>query len=293
MQYDTLGRLDQHVDPSRGTAETSYNAFGEQVRQTNGAGEETTLSYDDLGRVTQTTSPDGTATNTWDSADNGIGYLASARSADGVVTRYTYDEFGHQETAAWTIDDEVFRLDYGYDEFGRQASLTYPQIPDVPGSAADRLHLQRRWLPAADQEPRRTQAVLAGHGPQRRRCADRGALGNDVVEHLRLRVHDGTADRPRDDWTGGRSAPEAEPALRPQRQPDLEGRRGRGRAEEFGYDRLNRLLTWSVAGEGGQAHQVSYDYDTMGGLVSEKVDGQPERDVTYRYGENGCALPMR
>ena len=53
MRYDSLGRLDQQVDPSRGTEQVSYNAFGEPVRQTNGAGQETTLTYDEVGRVKQ------------------------------------------------------------------------------------------------------------------------------------------------------------------------------------------------------------------------------------------------
>ena len=132
-RYGIVGRGDwgRHSNPSRGTSETSYNAFGEPVSQTNGADQESTLTYDELGRLKQTTSPDGTATSTWDTAENGIGYLASARSADGVVTRHTYDEFGRQRTKAWTIGEESYQLDYGYDEFGRQASLTYPQIEGV------------------------------------------------------------------------------------------------------------------------------------------------------------------
>jgi RHS repeat-associated protein len=287
MRYDTLGRVDQHVDPSRGTTETSYNAFGEPVRQTNGAGEETTLRYDDLGRIKETRSPDGTATNTWDTAENGIGYLASARSADGVVTRYTYDDFGHPQTAAWTIDGEVYQLDYGYDKFGRPASLTYPQIPDVE----DRLRVEYTYNTHGYLQEIRNPAETAPYWQVTSRNAE-GALteehlGNGVVSTY---GYESTTGR----LTGAATTGPAGQLQKLSFDYSLNGNliskadEAIGRVEEFGYNRLNRLLSWTVASDGGPAETLRYDYNTMGGLISEKIDGQPERDVTYRYGEDGA-----
>ena len=291
MHYDRLGRLDQHVDPSRGTSETSYNAFGEPVRQINGAGEEATLTYDDLGRVKQTTSPEGTATNTWDSADHGIGHVASATSADGIITRYTYDEFGHKETAAWTIDDHVFQLDYGYDEFGRQASLTYPRIPDL--AAEDRLRVDYTYNAHGYLQQIKSPAEPKPYWQATGRNAD-GALtgeqqGNDVVTSY---VYESTTGRLTDLTTSG---PVAGPLQTINLRHDLVGNliskedEVSGRAEEFGYDGLDRLLTWTAATDGEQAQEVSYAYNAVGGMVGEEVAGQPERNVSYRYGPYGQA----
>ena len=94
MSYDVLGRRTRHSDPSNGIATTDYNGFGETVRETNGAQEATEFVRDKLGRVEKVTSPDGTETRTWDTAENGVGQLASATSADDVVTRYAYNEIG-------------------------------------------------------------------------------------------------------------------------------------------------------------------------------------------------------
>jgi RHS repeat-associated protein len=286
-RYDTLGRVDQHVDPSSGTTESSYNAFGEPVRQTNGAGEETTLRYDDLGRITETSSPDGTATNTWDTAENGIGYLTSARSTDGVVTRYTYDDFGHQQSAAWTIDGEVYRLDYGYDEFGRQASLTYPQIPDVEG----RLRIDYAYNTHGYLEEIRNPAEPGPYW----RATSRNAEGSLTEERLGNGVVSGydyepTTGRLTGVATTGPDGPLQQLSLGYDLNGNLTSKADGaiGRVEEFGYDRLNRLLSWQVASGGGQPETLRYDYNTMGGLISEKIDGQPERDVTYRYGEDGA-----
>ena len=287
MRYDRLGRMDRHVDPSSGTADTSYNAFGEPVRQTNGAGEAITLRYDELGRIEQSTSPDGTATNTWDSAEHGIGYLASARSADGVVTRYTYDEFGHQETADWTVDGEAYRLDYGYDEFGRQASLTYPRIPDVQ----DRLRVDYTYNAHGYlqqiKNPTEPKPYWQGTARNAEGALTEERLGNDVVSTY---GYEATTGRLTQAATAGPAGQLQKLNLAYDLNGNLTSKSDdvSRRVEEFEYDRLNRLLSWTVASASGQAEKHTYDYDTMGGLLSEQVDGQPERAVTYRYGENGA-----
>jgi RHS repeat-associated protein len=285
MEYDTLGRLDRHVDPSSGTAETSYNAFGEPVRQINGLDEETTFAYDELGRLEQTRSPDGTATNTWDTADNGIGMLASATSEDGVVNRYTYDEFGHQDSAAWTIDGESYRLDYTYDEFGRQASLTYPEIPDAEG----RLRIDYTYNASGylQQIKNPDEPKPYWHAASRNATGalTEERLGNDVVSTF---AYEGTTGRLTEVATTGPAGQLQNLSLGydPNGNVAAKADQVSGRTEEFGYDSLNRLSSWSVSSAGGESHSVTYDYNTMGGMVAERVAGQPDRDITYRYGEN-------
>jgi YD repeat-containing protein len=59
---------------------TTYNAFGEVASVTDAETRLTTFEYDPLGRVKKKTSPDGVATNTWDTAAHGVGKLNEARS---------------------------------------------------------------------------------------------------------------------------------------------------------------------------------------------------------------------
>ena len=78
MSYDAVGHRTRHSDPSSGIATTDYNAFGNVVTETNGAQEAAEFERDKLGRIEKVTSPDGTESRTWDTAENGVGQLASA-----------------------------------------------------------------------------------------------------------------------------------------------------------------------------------------------------------------------
>jgi RHS repeat-associated protein len=60
------------------------------------------------------------------------------------------------------------------------------------------------------------------------------------------------------------------------------------RVETYGYDPLNRLLEWEVTGDGTPTSTTNYAYDEVGNLTGETVEGAPERDVTYAYGQNGA-----
>ena len=117
MHYDPLGRRTRLDDPSSGTTITTYNAFGEVATVTDAENRITTFEYDPLGRVKKVTSPDGVATNTWDTAAHGLGKLDEARSADGVTTRHTYDELGQDATTTWTIEGTSYEFSYGYDDY--------------------------------------------------------------------------------------------------------------------------------------------------------------------------------
>ncbi len=94
-------------------------------------GDTETETYDDLGRVLTTTTPDGLTTYTWDVAAHGIGRLARAMSPDQIKTEYRYDSLGR--TTGLDQTDETMltlSLDLGYDaQTGRLASIEYPQAP--------------------------------------------------------------------------------------------------------------------------------------------------------------------
>ena len=60
-----------------------------------------------------------------------------------------------------------------------------------------------------------------------------------------------------------------------------------GRKETYGYDKLNRLGNWQAT-DGEHNTNTTYGYDLAGNLETETVAGQQDRDVTYRYGQNGA-----
>ena len=206
MHYDPLGRPDRVEDPSSGTTITTYNAFGEVATVTDAENRVTTFDeYDPLGRVKKKTSPDGVATNTWDTAAHGIGKLAEARSADGVTIGYTYDELGRDATTTWTIEGTRYEFGYGYDDIGRLACITYPMIPGATGpGAAERLTVGHVYNPHGylaqvnDGCEAGGEVVLGGRGQKRRRPARTRAPRQRRGHHPRLPARHRTA-RPHPD----------------------------------------------------------------------------------------------
>jgi YD repeat-containing protein len=142
--YDPLGRPDFQRNPSSGDTVTTYNAFGEVASITDAEHRVTTFEYDVLGRVVKKTSPDGIATNTWDTAPNGRGMLSEALSSDGITIGHTYNAVGKDSTTTWTIQGTPYEFGYDYDAVGRLNCITYPTIPGATSSvAAARLTIGR------------------------------------------------------------------------------------------------------------------------------------------------------
>jgi YD repeat-containing protein len=129
IEHDRLGRVTRHTDPSTGTTTARYNAFGEPIEQVNGAGERTVTQYDLLGRATRVNSPDGSTTNTWDTAPLGKGRLQRSVSPDGVQLSYTYNDKGQTTSEKWVMENVTYQVNLDYDGLGRLGSVTYPDIP--------------------------------------------------------------------------------------------------------------------------------------------------------------------
>lgn len=282
MTYDRLGRKIRHVDPASGTTTATYDPFGEIASETTAVGETTRLTRDLLGRPTTVTSPDGTETRTYDTAANGLGQPAQARSADGVLTRYGYDSLGRPATSTWTVDGVAYELGYGYDNLGRQSSTTYPRIPGV----ADRFRVENTYNAAGYLHTVRNPADGTVYWQGVSRTAD-GALGVSTFNNGR-----GTETRTYSDSTGLLTSSIVDAETRLQHTTyqhdanrNLTKRDDRlSRNETFGYDSLNRLVTWEAF---GAVPATTYTYDKSGNLTREATAGRPNSTVTYKYGENG------
>jgi RHS repeat-associated protein len=293
MRYDPLGRRDRLVDPSSGTSLTGYNAFGEVTSETSGANERITTQYDQLGRVFRVESPDGVATNTWDTAEHGVGLLAGATSADGVVTSYTYTDQAKPETVRWTIEGTGYEIGYGYDGIGRQSRLTYPEVPGATGRlAVDNVYNPHGYLSQIQDAAVEGLVYWAVRGRNAAGQLTGERFGNRVVGEYEYEPETGLLDRL------AVTGPDAVGTVASVGY-DHDGNRnvvGRadshGREERYTYDVLNRLIRWStlVTGPGQIAINATYDYGPAGNLEAETFQrqGEPRQDLVYGYGEDGA-----
>lgn len=278
--YDVLGRRLRLDDPSAGASVSTYNAFGETLTETDGAGHTTAVERDLLGRVTRSTSPDGTATSVWDTAEHGKGRLARTTSTDGVTTVHTYTVEGKPAASTWTVEGTGYQISFGYDVIGRPAQLTYPAIP---GGNNGRLKVEYAYSPSGYLlQIKDASAGTAYWTAEDRDSAGqltRERLGNGVVGTRHYQATTGLLD------DVGIAGPGVQRALAygydanrnvTSRQDSV------GRTEEYGYDPLNRLRTWTLDGRA-----TTFDYDRVGNLERETVAGRPDRDATYTYGGTG------
>ncbi len=295
MHYDPLGRRDRLEDPSSGTTITTYNAFGEVATVTDAENRTTTFEYDPLGRVTKETSPDGVVTNTWDTAEHGLGKLAEAGRANGVTIVYTYDELGKIATTTWTIEGTPYELRYGYDNIGRLACLSYPVIPD----AVDRLAVGYVYNPRG-YLTQVTDGCEVGGQPYWSAEARNGAgqlererLGNGVVTTRAYQPATGLLDRIKTTGPGtvgnlGEIAYKYDANRNVTHRNDLAHQRD----EIYQVDTLDRLTRWSIqtADPTQPGLNATYAYSAVGNLKTETIQSgnQPETSITYRYGQDGA-----
>jgi RHS repeat-associated protein len=300
MHYDRLGRLVRQKVPSSGVTITTYNAFGEVASITDAEKRITTFDeYDQLGRVKKKTSPDGVATNTWDTALHGIGKLTEARSSDGVTIGHTYDELGRDATTTWTIEGTGYEFGYGYDEIGRRACITYPMIPEAAGpGAADRLTVGHVYNPhgylaqVTDGCQGGGKVYWAAKARNGAGQLERERLGNGVVTTRTYRHTTGLLDHIQTTGPGtvGQLAEigyDYDDNRNVTQRDDL----ALQRVETYTYDTLNRLDSWSTHTDPGQpAINTTYTYNPIGNLKTETFQSpnQPEETTVYRYGEHGA-----
>ena len=164
FQYDVWGRQIAATDPSSGRSTVAYNGYGEVKQTTNGAGLQTSIIRDPLGRVLKQTHSDlarGTTLTdsfVWDVAVNGIGKLAQATSADGIQTAYSYDTLSRPTRKEWTVSGESFALESTWDAFDRPLYLKYPAVGSKQLVIEYEYELSRRAISGA--QPSHSGAVL-------------------------------------------------------------------------------------------------------------------------------------
>jgi YD repeat-containing protein len=124
------------ADPEMGNWTYQVDALGEMLCQTDGRGQVTKITYDNVGRISSKleTAPqsDCTATDGYSStwtydASGALGLVASLSDTAGFLETYTYDSASRPIETDTTIDGAVYKVSTTYDNFGRVFTVTYPE----------------------------------------------------------------------------------------------------------------------------------------------------------------------
>ena len=135
--YDQRGRKTQTNDPDLGLWNYGYNALGQVVSQQDAKLQTTSFTYDLLGRLIERDEADLKSCWFYDSAANGIGKLADARTITGINCNdpqaaiifkrsLGYDGLGRPTTVTTTIDGAPYTASASYDVNGRLSQVVYP-----------------------------------------------------------------------------------------------------------------------------------------------------------------------
>ena len=311
--YDGAGNLTQETDALGHISTHTYDANGNRktstvTRTKPGGGTETlttVYTYDNLNRVTRSTYPDGTFTET---IYNKIGKVAVSKDQLGRQTSYTYDTMGQLTRTTYpdgsfeesTYDDEGRRLtskdragrvtSYDYDVVGRLKKTTAPD-----GSVTESTYdLLGRVLTSKDAlgqvttyeyDPncgcagRRTKVIDAlgratnfafdENGNQTTMTDAKGHTMSSVYDVLNRRTrtvfHDGTYRETTYDDIGRRTA---------ERDQD-------GKVTRFEYDALGRLVKVIDA----LNQETRYQYNEIGQQTAQ-IDAL-NRTTRYEYDQMG------
>jgi RHS repeat-associated protein len=312
LSYDERGRLAQSVHPDAGRRSYTYNVFGELIGQADGKAPAGTmnLQYDQLGRLTRRTEPEGTTAWTYVSAAGPArGRLQQVTAptdsgAAGFQETYAYDGFGRLQRTTTVIDGSSYQTDYTYDAEGKLISTTYPATVGwrpkfVFGYSAG--HLTTISQEAATLT--RIYTLLGMDATGRETVAQ---LGASAIEERNS--YDAANGR----LAAIRSGPPAGPATLQDyayewdRVGNLLLRRHLGQSppleERFAYDSLNRLtqvtlngtqtlgMTYSQDGNIRTKSDVgTYSYSQSGTLphAVASISGGPRGTMTFAYDANG------
>ncbi|HEY1553832.1 MAG TPA: RHS repeat-associated core domain-containing protein [Kofleriaceae bacterium] len=278
--YDQRGRRLSVTSPDSGTSSTQYDAFDNVTATAEGA---STTSYvrDLLGRPTQATNADGTASYYWD-ATNGIGKPSAQQSPDGTYHSFVYDTYGRMKEEFYVANGQVVAFQRTFDSAGRLSSLIYPTIyGTTTGLTVGYSYNSHGFLSSiARTDSGSTTVYWQTQSETVDDIPDSFVLGNGITGN---RTYD-PAGRPSEVKDTGltdlKYTYTAESALATQTDLVL------SRTDSYTYDALHRLTQWKVVPTGASTRTMSFSYDSLGNLLSEQLG--TTTIATYMYGGSGA-----
>ena len=290
-----------HSNPAKGLWTYEFNHFGEMVKQTNGNGHTSEMTYDGLGRLKTRLdkfsggSIEANTTWTYDTAPNGLGQLDSVLdSQSGYAKAVLYDSLGRVDEMVTNFDAGAYFEKTTYDQYGR----VY-QVFDAAGDGTFADHGTQNIYGYYGHLQSVADAVEVGGAPRvtYREVTSMNARGQVTGERLGVDQNGSAAvvseffyyedtGRMKDieakdasgafvqdlyyEWNDAGSLTKRQDTFHGGGSPNT-------LTEVFGYDGLNRLTSH---GESGQA-ALSVSYDAIGNIVTKSgIQG------SYTYGNN-------
>ena len=294
-EYDNLDRLirmtqiDPEADPEADTPETrsprtlyTYNAIDQLLTETDPLDNETSYTYDAMGRLETITNKaaDGTELSATSYTYDAAGNLETEKDELENITRYDYDDLGRlvkttlpdaDGDPATTDDIPVF--EYTYDAAGNLESETDP-LMNVTSYDYDALgRLVKTTLPDADGDPDTTgdiPVIEYTYYATGQLKSEEDPLGNKTsydYDDLGRLIRTTLPDPDGDPATTGdipvfKYTYDAAGNLLSEKDAFDNG-------TSYLYDDLGRLKTAIETGSGGAAlSETGYTYDTAGNLLS-------------------------
>lgn len=252
--YDDLGNKVAVSDPDLGVWRYEYDPLGRVIRRVDAKGQVASMEYDIAGRLTRRASADLSTTWEYDTAQHGLGKVASVINSNGYREDIYYDAFSRANGEAVQIDQEQYFTISEFDAYGRVTHLTYPNafrvqnIYDDKGffvRVSDAANSKTYWTAKNIDVRGRVTAETFGNGVTTVKQYDRS---DERIRNIAAKGADGerVMDLTLDyDPIGNlRSREEAE----------------EHKKESFEYDALNRLVAL-VSVDSGRSE---YKYDAAG-----------------------------
>ena len=288
---DRLGKVwdlqDPNVARNMGHRTYAMNAFGDLETETTPE-YTTTRLYDSVGRLWKETTGSRINTLTYTAAGNGIGKLAHVDSPDGVATDYSYDTNGHLTSEQWTISGEHFTISNSYDAAGRLATVTYPAAAELGQGA---FAVQYNYSAGFGVLQSITNQQTGAPFWQWQDADASGAFTTDLFGDGTISARSESSTNP---TTLGRIAVTKNgTTLRDVSYAvngllDITSRTDnlspKSLFEQFSYDPLHRLQTWTWNQAGTVTQKVQYAYDDVrGNMKSRTVSVGNGSNLTFTY----------
>ena len=286
IEYDLLDRKISMSDPDKGSWTYKYNNFGDLICEMDGKGQTSIKRYDIAGRIFSRTDRfvGGTCDNpqgevekysqwTYDTATNGLGQLASVFDSSSVnggaqyQQNFTYDVYGRPDVTTTTLPGHLGQMSshyekVTYDQYNRvlktfdaarvNATFTSNGVQNVYNS---RGYLQK--IIDAVNHNGSQQNYYTINEMDARGNVIKAEYGNGVVQQASYYSESGLTKSLRADRVLA-TLPLQDITLDWDEVGNLKWRVERGTAEDparrniredFDYDNLNRLRTWTSSGD--------------------------------------------
>lgn len=278
MEYDELGRRTKIDDPDAGETVTTYYKNGQLKSETDGRGIETYYIYDDLGRITErrrkntkdTRSEASVTTYTYGTSGNGKGRVTEKSLGYNKVT-YEYDELGRviSETRPQAYNHDGTRDDmrksYTYNRQGLLATVNYPASHSASG-----LTIGYRY----DGNGYRTKTLLDNNDFNRlswikESNGEKTVVRSDYLGDVTT-YYDEDGYPESDSYVYGNSIKDTLYYTWEKQTGNLISKTIKGKAEEYGYDNLDRLTDVRCNG----LQTMGVDYADNGNIVYKTDVGE-------------------